>query len=220
MLPHLLFRLIRAVLTLALIPGAVMLDYSLAAARRAPAPYSGQDYVNERFSLLLGGASPSVLASPGVNPAFGAEPIPSEFPFLRAAQTIVNSYRALTGQGGSLASTDVAGEGSIVVPQRPSVTETVKGIAAIPDQLEEELRRTGGNAPPRNRNNRSRNCRPGAVSARSARLAAGRAGATARSSAVRCRLTDVRRTVRAAAPETRNGRRSGLMSLLIGQASA
>ena len=117
MLVRILMRLVRSVLTLALIPGVVMLDYSLAAARRAPAPYSGQDYVNDRFSLLLGGASASVLASPGVNPAFGSEPVPSEFPFLRAAQTIVNGYRALTGNGGSLASTDVAGEGSIRVPQ-------------------------------------------------------------------------------------------------------
>jgi hypothetical protein len=147
-LARILIRLVRSIVVLALIPGAVMLDYSLAAARRAPAPYSGQDYVNDRFSLLLGGASPSVLTSPNVNPAFGSEPVSADFPFLRAAQTIVNSYRALTGQGGSLASTDVAGEGSIVVPQRPSVTETVKGIAAIPDQLEEELRRTGGNAAP------------------------------------------------------------------------
>lgn len=148
MLLRVVMRLFRSALMLALIPGAVMLDYSLAAARRAPAPYSGQDYVNDRFSLLLGGTSPSALARPGVNPAFGSEPVPPEFPFLRAAQTIVNSYRALTGNGGSLASTDVAGEGSIIVPQRPSVTETVKGIAAIPDQLEDELRRTGGNAPP------------------------------------------------------------------------
>jgi hypothetical protein len=147
-LARILMRLVRSALMLALIPGAVMLDYSLAAARRAPAPYSGQDYVNDRFSLLLGGASPAVLTSPNVNPAFGSEPVSADFPFLRAAQTIVNSYRALTGQGGSLASTDVAGEGSIVVPQHPSVTETVEGIAAIPDQLEEELMRTGGNAAP------------------------------------------------------------------------
>jgi hypothetical protein len=148
LLARILMRLVRSALMLALIPGAVIVDYSLAAARRAPAPYSGQDYVNDRFALLLGGASPSVLANPGVNPAFGSEPVPSDFPFLRAAQTLVNGYRALTGQGGSLASTDVAGEGSIIVPQRPSVTETVRGIAAIPAQLEQELMRTGGNAAP------------------------------------------------------------------------